>query len=115
MVFGGRGQAPSDDHLQGQGGNTEDDHDHDRARLDDETNAMSLKDMVELYAGEAGVSFVPKPGRQGPEGLPVYGFGNVTVAVDGKQKRILAFVEGRWVPASLDALLEEVGKRKPKK
>eukprot|EP00850_Spirogloea_muscicola_P005333 SM000024S07795 [mRNA] locus=s24:539546:542717:- [translate_table: standard] len=66
---------------------------------------MSLKDVVEAFAQQHDVQFLPKPGRT-HEGLPVYGFGAVSVVVDTKRQELLALANGRWQPVALEQLLE---------
>ena len=66
---------------------------------------MSLRDAVDAFASEHYVTFAPKPGRI-VEGLQAYAFGSITVTIDSAKQMLLAQVEGRWAPVSLDALLE---------
>jgi hypothetical protein len=71
----------------------------------DAVEEMSLRDAVEAFASEHDVTFAPKPGRI-VEGLQAYAFGSITVTIDSAKQMLLAQVEGRWAPVSLDALLE---------
>ncbi|CAK9866851.1 unnamed protein product [Sphagnum jensenii] len=56
---------------------------------------MSLKEVVEAYAQDNDVQFLPKPGRT-HEGLQVYGFGAVNVIVDAAKQVILAQNGNHW-------------------
>eukprot|EP00850_Spirogloea_muscicola_P020859 SM000229S07495 [mRNA] locus=s229:59568:63127:+ [translate_table: standard] len=75
------------------------------AALNEASMDMSLKDVVEAFAQQHDVQFLPKPGRT-HEGLPVYGFGAVSVVVDTKRQELLALANGRWQPVALEQLLE---------
>ncbi|KAL3695106.1 hypothetical protein R1sor_008757 [Riccia sorocarpa] len=66
---------------------------------------MSLKDILEGFAQENDVPFVPKLGRF-HEGLQVYGFGTVSTCVDSANQKLLAQTGDRWMPVSLEQLLE---------
>lgn len=67
---------------------------------------------MEQYAEEAGVEFLPKPGRT-HEGLQVYGFGLVSCVVDNAASRLQAQLGGGrgWATVSLEQLLEEHRRR----
>ncbi len=66
---------------------------------------MSLREVVEQFAQENDVPFVPKAGRM-HEGHPVYLFGRVTVALDASKQAVLAHkLGGVWAPVSLEQLL----------
>jgi tuftelin-interacting protein 11 len=73
-----------------------------------------LRALVEDFAVEAEIDFLPKPGRL-YEGLQVYGFGLVSCAVDSARQRLYAQMGGEkgkeWVAASMGQLLEEHKKR----
>eukprot|EP00850_Spirogloea_muscicola_P002285 SM000008S22374 [mRNA] locus=s8:1434092:1437602:+ [translate_table: standard] len=75
------------------------------AALNEASLDMSLKDVVEAFAQQHDVQFLPKPGRT-HEGLPAYGFGAVSVVVDTKRQELLALANGRWQPVALEQLLE---------
>ncbi|RWV84999.1 hypothetical protein GW17_00053244 [Ensete ventricosum] len=69
---------------------------------------MSFKESIEAYAMEQGLLFLPKVGRS-YNGLPVYGFGNVSICIDSVKQLLYAQVqEGteRWSAVSLTQLLE---------
>ncbi|GBG65315.1 hypothetical protein CBR_g50354 [Chara braunii] len=67
--------------------------------------ALSLKEMVEMFALENDVQFVPKLGRM-HEGLQVYSFGLVSVCVDNSKQLVYAQIGDRWAPVSLGQVLE---------
>ena len=67
--------------------------------------AMTLKEVVEEFAQENDVQFMPKPGRT-YEGLQVYSFGAVNVVVDSAKSSILAHTGDGWNPVHLEQLLE---------
>jgi tuftelin-interacting protein 11 len=73
-----------------------------------------LRSLVEDFAFEFEIDFLPKPGRY-YEGLQVYGFGLVSCAVDSARQRLWAQMGGErgkeWVAASMGQLLEEHKKR----
>ncbi|XP_024545504.1 septin and tuftelin-interacting protein 1 homolog 1 [Selaginella moellendorffii] len=66
---------------------------------------MSLKEVVESFAQEKDVQFLPKPGRL-HQGLQVYGFGSVSIAVDNHKQAVLAQAGQKWTSVSLEQLLE---------
>jgi len=67
---------------------------------------LTLRDLVARFAEEHDVAFAPKAGRS-QEGLPVYAFGAVSVALDSKASVVRAQLRERWAPVSLERLLEE--------
>lgn len=73
-----------------------------------------LRALVEDFAIESEIDFLPKPGRL-YEGLQVYGFGLVSCAVDSARQRLWAQMGGdrgkEWVAASMGQLLDEHKKR----
>ncbi|KAH7616331.1 putative Septin and tuftelin-interacting protein 1-like protein 1 [Nannochloris sp. 'desiccata'] len=73
-----------------------------------------LKALVEDFAVDSGIDFLPKPGRV-YEGLQVYGFGLVSCAVDSARQRLWAQMGGErgkdWVAASMGQLLDQHKKR----
>lgn len=66
---------------------------------------MSLKEVVESFAEQNDVQFLPKVGRM-HEGLQVYGFGSTNVCMDSAQQRLYAQTGDRWMTVSLEQLLE---------
>lgn len=70
----------------------------------------TLRQLVEQYAQDAGVEFLPKAGRR-HNGLQVYGFGGVSCIVDAAAGIVQAHIGGNWVPTSLEQLLQEARKR----
>lgn len=66
---------------------------------------MSLKEVVEAFAQDNDVQFVPKVGRT-HEGLQVYSFGAVSACVDSSNQTVLAQVGDRWTPIALEQLME---------
>lgn len=68
--------------------------------------------LVEQYAEEAGVAFLPKPGRT-VEGLQVYGFGLVSCTIDNAQSVLRAQMgaDAGWATVSLEQLLAEHQRR----
>ena len=75
---------------------------------------LSLKDLVEQFAEESGVEFVPKPGRT-HEGFQVYHFGRVSCIIDSAHEIIKAQMDAKnhadWRLVSLDDLSEESDRR----
>lgn len=65
----------------------------------------SLKEHIEAFAVENGLMFVPKVGRT-YNGLPVYAFGNVSMAIDALNQVLFAQRSDGWRPVSLHQLLE---------
>ena len=69
---------------------------------------LSLRELVERFAEEHDVPFMPKPGRM-HGGMQVYGFGRVSVVIDTAREALLAQrADGDrgWVPVSIEQLLE---------
>ncbi|KAJ7548947.1 hypothetical protein O6H91_07G034300 [Diphasiastrum complanatum] len=66
---------------------------------------MSLKEVVEVFAQEHDVQFLPKLGRM-HEGLQVYGFGMVSISIDSAKQVVLAQTGEKWVSVSLEQLVE---------
>ncbi|PRW56706.1 septin and tuftelin-interacting 1-like protein 1 [Chlorella sorokiniana] len=73
---------------------------------------LTLRQLVEQFAEEAGVAFLPKPGRT-HEGLQMYGFGLVSCVVDNANSTVKAQLGGStgWATVSLEQLLAEHQKR----
>ncbi|KAI7842892.1 hypothetical protein COHA_003404 [Chlorella ohadii] len=73
---------------------------------------LTLRQLVEQFAEEAGVAFLPKPGRT-HEGLQMYGFGLVSCVVDNANSIVKAQLGGStgWATVSLEQLLAEHQKR----
>ena len=68
---------------------------------------LSLKDLVEGYAAEVGLGFVPK-GRDN-DGRQIYLFGKVSVTLDSTKELINAALGGVWEPVTLRRLVQENG------
>lgn len=65
---------------------------------------ISFKDVVEAYAADSGVTFMPRPGRE-HEGKQVWVFGKSTCYLD--QDVVFASVgDGTWRPMALEDLLK---------
>ena len=67
---------------------------------------FTLKEMIEQFANSHDMEFVPNPSGRRHDGLAVYTFGGVNVVVDAAREAIRAYVDGEWIPISLDQLLE---------
>ncbi len=69
---------------------------------------LSLRELVERFAEDQDVAFLPKPGRT-HAGMQVYSFGRVSVVIDAAREALMAQrADGdrAWVPASMEQLLE---------
>ncbi|MCO5614698.1 hypothetical protein L7F22_068982 [Adiantum nelumboides] len=66
---------------------------------------MTLKEVVETFAEQNDVQFLPKIGRL-HDGFQVYGFGSTNVCMDNAQQRLYAQTGDRWVAVALEQLLE---------
>eukprot|EP00243_Klebsormidium_subtile_P010541 TRINITY_DN5664_c0_g1_i1.p1 TRINITY_DN5664_c0_g1~~TRINITY_DN5664_c0_g1_i1.p1 ORF type:complete len:136 (+),score=11.35 TRINITY_DN5664_c0_g1_i1:42-410(+) len=66
---------------------------------------MTLKEIVETTAQQSDVQFLPKVGRLN-QGLQVYGFGLVSVTIDNHNQMLYAQAGEKWVPVSLEQLIE---------
>ncbi|EFN58159.1 hypothetical protein CHLNCDRAFT_50559 [Chlorella variabilis] len=76
---------------------------------------LTLRQLVEQYAEETGVAFLPKPGRT-HEGLQMYGFGLVSCVVDNAQSLVKAQLGDQgWATVSLEQLLQEHERRQKAK
>mmetsp|Transcript_33140 Transcript_33140/g.93819 ORF Transcript_33140/g.93819 Transcript_33140/m.93819 type:complete len:857 (+) Transcript_33140:229-2799(+) len=71
---------------------------------------LGLRELVQTYAEENGVTFMPKPGRFSM-GHQVYSFGGVSVIVETAAGVLRAQVGDRWAPVSMQGLLQEVAQR----
>ena len=58
------------------------------------------------------LEFVPNASGRRHDGLMVYTFGGVNVVVDTARESIRASIAGKWVPVSLEQLLEQAQKSK---
>ena len=67
---------------------------------------FTLKEMIEQFANSHDMEFVPNPSGRRHDGLSVYTFGGVNVVVDAAREAIRAYIDGEWIPISLDQLLE---------
>lgn len=74
------------------------------------TSELTLKDLVQQFAEENNIEFLPKYGRV-QDGLPVWSFGGISVVMEGNQSMVRAHLRDRWVPVSLERLLQEVHSR----
>ena len=75
---------------------------------------LSLRELVENFAEQNDVPFMPKPGRT-HAGMQVYSFGGVSVVIDAAREEMLAQRpdgDRGWVPASIEQLLEMHAARK---
>jgi hypothetical protein len=70
----------------------------------------TLRQLVEQFAQDAGMEFLPKAGRR-HEGLQVYGFGGVSCVIDASASVVRAHIGGHWVLTTLEQLLQEARKR----
>lgn len=81
---------------------------------------LSLRELVERFAEEVGVEFLPKPGRT-HEGLQVYHFGLVSCVVDSARGLIRAQLDraggaaAPWQATSMEGLLQENERRQKAK
>ena len=75
-------------------------------------STMTLKDMIEQFANAHELEFVPNTSGRRHDGLTVYTFGGVNVVVDTARESIRASIAGKWVPVSLEQLLEQAQKSK---
>ncbi|GMH41867.1 hypothetical protein BSKO_09777 [Bryopsis sp. KO-2023] len=66
----------------------------------------SLRELVQHFAEENNVEFMPKAGRQ-HDGLQVYGFGQVNCILENIQNVVRAQIHHQWVSVTLTRLLEE--------
>ncbi len=68
---------------------------------------LTLKDLVQRFAEESDVEFMPKIGRF-QDGLQVYAFGSVSIVLESTQNVVRAQIrDGRWAPVSLETLLQQ--------
>jgi len=72
---------------------------------------LTLKDLVQRFAEEHSISFMPKFGRF-HDGLQVYSFGGVSIVLENTQNVIRAQIRDRWAPVSLDTLLQQAATAK---
>lgn len=63
----------------------------------------SFREIVERRAEDNGIIMMPVPNKT-QEGKPVYKFGNVQIYID--RNVIFVYDDGRWIPKSLDRLME---------
>jgi tuftelin-interacting protein 11 len=71
----------------------------------------TFKELVERYAMDAGVEFVPKVGRY-QDGLQVYSFGGISCVLEVGSCVLRAQIRDRWAPVSLERLKQEAASRK---
>ena len=67
---------------------------------------LTLRDLVQRFAEEHSVTFLPKIGRF-HDGLQVYSFGRVSCVLDNTSSMIRAQLRDRWAPVSLETLLQQ--------
>ncbi|CAN6452035.1 unnamed protein product [Victoria cruziana] len=65
----------------------------------------NLKELLETYARDNDIKFLPKVGRMHHDGLQIYGFGNISVCVDSVNRVIFAQSGERWSAVSMEELL----------
>ncbi|TXG73663.1 hypothetical protein EZV62_002242 [Acer yangbiense] len=65
---------------------------------------MTLKEIIQAYAQQNDLLFMPKPGRM-HNGHQIYAFHNKTIYVDSLNQMLYAKKEQGWVPVTLDTLL----------
>ncbi|GAX75346.1 hypothetical protein CEUSTIGMA_g2790.t1 [Chlamydomonas eustigma] len=70
------------------------------------TADLTLRDLVQRFAEENGVQFMPKFGRF-HDGLQVYSFGGVSVVLENNTSVVRAQLRDRWAPVSLETLLQQ--------
>lgn len=69
------------------------------------TSEMRFKELIEAYALEQGLAFVPRVGKLYKD-LPVYGFGNVNICIDSVKQLLFAQGPDGWGAVSLKQLLQ---------
>jgi hypothetical protein len=67
---------------------------------------LSLRDLVQRFAEEHSITFLPKFGRF-HDGLQVYMFGRISCVLDNTSSMIRAQLRDRWAPVSLETLLQQ--------
>jgi tuftelin-interacting protein 11 len=72
---------------------------------------LSLRELVEEFAAEAGVEFLPRVPPRDHDGLQVYQFGWVSCVVDASAGLVKVQSGGAWTPVSLEGLLVEHQRR----
>ncbi|KAL5977352.1 hypothetical protein ACLOJK_021698 [Asimina triloba] len=71
----------------------------------DGQSQLSLKEILENCAQDNNLIFKPKQHRT-HDGLPVYGFGNISICVDHVKQKIFAQTEDGWRVVTLEWLLD---------
>ncbi|CAI5995597.1 unnamed protein product [Closterium sp. NIES-64] len=67
---------------------------------------LSLREVVERFALQNDVKFLPKPGRT-HEGMPVFLFGTISLVIDSPKQLLMAQDDKHvWVPVSLEQVLD---------
>ncbi|CAI5490675.1 unnamed protein product [Closterium sp. Naga37s-1] len=67
---------------------------------------LSLREVVERFALQNDVKFLPKPGRT-HEGMPVFWFGTISLVIDSPKQLLMAQDDKHvWVPVSLEQVLD---------
>jgi tuftelin-interacting protein 11 len=80
-----------------------------QAYADEQRPGWSLRDLVERFAEECDVPFLPKPGRT-HAGMQVYSFGKLSVVIDTAREALLVQQQDAdtkaWKAASIEQLME---------
>ena len=85
----------------------EDDDEEEEVRPYIPPSDLTLRELVQKFAEERGVEFMPKFGRF-HDGLQIYSFGGkVNVILENTTSMVRAQVKDKWVPASLESLLQQ--------
>ncbi|KAK9812190.1 hypothetical protein WJX73_003418 [Symbiochloris irregularis] len=69
----------------------------------------TFRQLVERFAEDSGVELLPKAGRR-QDGLQVYAFGPISIVMDTIQGVVRAHLRDKWVPVSLDQLVQEASR-----
>eukprot|EP00200_Dunaliella_tertiolecta_P006438 CAMPEP_0202339820 /NCGR_PEP_ID=MMETSP1126-20121109/1516_1 /ASSEMBLY_ACC=CAM_ASM_000457 /TAXON_ID=3047 /ORGANISM="Dunaliella tertiolecta, Strain CCMP1320" /LENGTH=867 /DNA_ID=CAMNT_0048930421 /DNA_START=98 /DNA_END=2701 /DNA_ORIENTATION=- len=67
---------------------------------------LTLRDLVQRFAEEYSIQFLPKFGRF-QDGQQVYSFGSTSIVLDNVHSTIRALVRDRWAPVTLETLLQQ--------
>jgi len=71
---------------------------------------LGLRELLQSFAEENGVMFMPKPGRMWGA-HQVYSFGGVSCVIEAAAGVLRAQISDRWTPVSMEGLLAEARKR----
>lgn len=72
---------------------------------------MSLKEVIETYAEQNGLLFMPKPGRM-QNSHQIYGFGKISIFLDSLNQKVYAQIDDRWQLVSLEQMLDLHNRRR---